>query len=444
MTAGDRQRQSDTDEATLMSLVLYPDAAADLADALRVVEPADFANVARGELWRIVGRFVANGERYDIATVHQAVHADHGTVAVRMILDLITRECINAPVTGWGPLAAERVAKAAKLRRVGELGQRLQQLADLGDLDAFEAIMDQAGKTWREIEDQSAGDGDAVRVTDFVDEYLGELAGGPMHDVIPTPWTEVNSIFNGGGLRPGGLYVFGARPGDGKTLAGGGLAWTAAESGYHTLVVSAEMTRNELMDRWMARSLREELSEFTSFAPSDRVLADAAQYGRWIKEQDIPLWVVDTAHITVATIAAHARTLQRRHGLQLIVVDYLQLLKATSGPNRQEQVAHMSHTLKQLAKELHVPVVVLAQLNRQGDGAPEAKHLRESGAIEQDADGIILLHRPVMTDTLPDGSTVTHDDGTVHFIIAKNRHGRTGTVELAWRAYRGDITDRAA
>jgi replicative DNA helicase len=444
MMAADRQQQLENDEATLMGLAMYPQLADDLADALRAVGPQDFTNPARELIWRVVGTYAANGETLDIGALHSALAAAASGPKLRMCHAIITRECVDMPVAGWAPLAAERVAKAARMRRIGALGQRLTQLADMGDADAFDDVLEQASRTWRDIENQATGDGDAVRVTDFVDEYLGELAGGPAFEVIPTPWAEVNAIFNGGGLRPGGLYVFGARPGDGKTLAGGSLAWTAAESGYNTLVVSAEMSRNELMDRWMARSLREELSEFTSFAPSDRVLTDAAQYGRWIKEQDIPLWVVDAPNITVAMIVSHARALARRHGLKLLVVDYLQLLKTTSGPNRQEQVAAMSHALKQLAKELHIPVVVLAQLNRQGDGAPEAKHLRESGAIEQDADGIILLFRPTSTDTMPDGSTITQHLGTVHFIVAKNRHGRTGTVELDWRAHRGDITDRAA
>jgi len=445
LSAADRQQQQENDEATLMGLALYPDAMPDLMDSLRLVKPEDFSSPARELIWRVVWQYATAGEPLDVGELHSALAAAASGPKLRMCMDIITRECVDHPVTGWAPLAAERVAKAAKLRRVGALGQRLQQLADHGDLDAFEALMEQAGNTWRDIEGSATPNSDAVQVVDFVDEYLGELAGGPMYETIPTPWTEVNSIFNGGGLRPGAMYVFGARPGDGKTLAGGGLAWDAAESGYETLVVSAEMGRNELLDRWMARGLREELTEFTSFAPSDRVLGAANVYGKWIKDNNLPLWVLDSPRITVADIEATARTIQRRNGLKLIVVDYLQLLKAVGGPNRQEQVAAMSAALKRLAKELHLPVVVLAQLNRSGaaqDAPPEAKHLRESGSIEQDADGIILLWRPTTTDELPGGGTITTDLGVVHFIVAKNRHGRTGTVELAWRAYRGDITDR--
>lgn len=444
LTAGDRQRQVERDEITLMSLT-FLGAVDDLSEALRLVKPQDFASTARELVWRIVGQYASNGETLDIGELHSAVGAAVSGAQLRHVLDVVTRECVTAPTDGWGPLAAERVAKAARMRRLGALGQRLTQLADIGDVDSYDVLMEQAAGTLREIESNGSTDGRAPSVSEFVDAYLGELAAGPVNDVIPTPWTEINAIFNGGGLRPGGMYVLGARPGVGKTLAGGGLAWTAAESGYSTLMVSAEMHRHELMDRWMARSLREELTEFTSFAPSERVLHDAVNYGKWIKDNDIPLRVMDQPNLTMSDIAAEARRIQRKHGLALIVIDYLQLLKATGGNNRQEQVAGMSAACKHLAKELNLPVVVLAQLNRGAadGGLPEVRHFRESGAIEQDADGIILLHLPVVIEENADGSKRETHLGIVQFIVAKNRHGRTGTVELDYRAHRGDITDRA-
>lgn len=442
LTPADRQEQLDNDEATLMSLA-FLSTGDELLEALRLVRPQDFGLPARELIWRVVGQYAINGDVLDIAALHSALAAAASGPALRRAMHVVTTECTNAPLAGWAPMAAERVANAARLRRVGALGQRLQQLADVGDVDAFEAVMQEATTTWREIEVATEPGSDAHRVTDFVDAYLGELAAGPVDDVIPTPWEEINQIFTAGGLRPGGFYVIGARPGVGKTLAGGGIAWTAAESGYGTLMVSAEMHRNELMDRWMARSLREELSEFTSFNPSDRVMSAAADYGKWIKDNDIPLWVMDKPDITMMDIARQARQLHRRHGLKLVVVDYLQLLKTGGGSNRQEQVAAISAGCKQLAKELRLPVVGLAQLNRgAATDIPQVSQFRETGAIEQDADGIILLHLPTVPEEHADGSVTQTHLGIVQFIVAKNRHGRTGTVELAYKAYQGDITDR--
>jgi replicative DNA helicase len=442
LSSTDRREQLDADEAVLMSLAFHGDSG-ELAEALRLVRPPDFVSPPRELIWRVIETYAANGSVLDVASLHSALSAAVTGVQLRRCMEVVTRECVSAPMTGWAPLAAQRVAKAARLRRVGAMGQRLAQLADMGDVDSFDDVMAQVAQTWREVEDHATAGNTAPRVTEFVDAYMGELAAGPVHDVIPTPWTEINAIFNGGGLRPGGMYVIGARPGVGKTLAGGGLAWTAAESGYGTLMVSAEMHRHELMDRWMARSLREELSEFTSFNPSDRVLQAATGYAQWVKDNDIPLWVLDQSSITMDAIMREARQLQRRHGLALIVIDYLQLLTAAGGRNRQEQVSQMSAACKRMAKELHVPVVVLAQLNRGAAGdVPAMSHFRETGAIEQDADGVILLHLPVVIEENPDGSKREIHQGIIQFIVAKNRHGRTGTVDLSYRAYQGDITDR--
>jgi replicative DNA helicase len=437
------QQQLDADEATLLGLAFYPTMIDDLMESLRLVRPADFTSSGRELVWRVVEAHATNNEPLDIAAMHSALGAAASGAKLRMCMDIVTRECLTPPAPGWAPLAAERVAKAAKLRRVGALGQRLQQLADVGDLDAFDTVMEHAEETWRAIQNDAVVVDDAPRVPDFVDAYLGELAGGPQYQVVPTPWAELNSIFTAGGLRPGGFYVFGARPGVGKTLAGGRVAWVAAESGYNTLVVSAEMHRFELMDRWMAASMREELSEFTSYAPSERVLAAAQAHATWVKQVDLPLWVLDSPNITMARIVAQARQLHRRHGLHLVVIDYLQLIKTAAGSNRQEQVALMSGICKQLAKELHLPVVALAQLNRGGADAPQLHHFRETGSIEQDADGVILLHLPTITEELPEGGTISYPSGTVQFIIAKNRHGRTGTIELDYKPHWGDIADRA-
>lgn len=444
LPAGERERQADADEATLMGLVLHPDLAPVLDDVLRLVKPEDFYSPPRAAIWRVAERYRMGGSVIEIGGVHEALGAMLGGVQLNRCFEIISRECVHAPVAEWAVTTAERVRDRARMRKVGQLGQRLQQLADLGQLDAFDDVMSQVTATWRQIEDvasASASD-DVVRIVDYVDEYLGELAGGPMLDLIPTPWTDVNALFSGGGLRPGGMYIFAARPGDGKTLAGGGIAQYAAESGYQTIMFSAEMTKREITDRWMARALRAELGDFTSFAPSEQSLLDAKAHGEWMRSVDLPLAISDTAGMSVPFIAAQARRWKRQHDLRLIVVDYVQLLKAGPGANRQEQVGDMSTALKQLAKELDIVVVVLAQLNRAGGDVPQLHHLRESGRLEQDADGVVLISRPTETIEEPDGRSFTSDLGVVKFDLAKNRHGRTGEVELSWRAHYGDITDR--
>lgn len=439
MITAEAQRIADRDEAILLGLIMFPELADVFDDVLRIVQPQDFLSPARELIWRVASGYRAAGEHLDIGELHSAVSAAQSGARLNHVLDIITRECVTPPIGEHALLAAQRVKAASRNRRLGALAQRLQQLAETGaDGGEYSARL---REVLNEIEDIDAGRrvDDVSMIADYAHEYLGDLTAGPPAEVIPTPWTEINSLFSGGGLRPGGFYLIGARPGDGKTLAGGAIAMTAAEQGYSGLFFSAEMTRRELMDRWMARALREELSEFTSFAPGDRVLAGAASHAEWIRANGLRLGVVDKANMSVPYIAATSRHHQRRVGLDFIVIDYIQLLATTGGRNREEAVGDMSTALKQLAKELSIPVIALAQLNRNGggDGQPRKEHLRETGRLEQDADGIILIHRPTVEI---DGER--RPDGTVEFIVDKNRHGRTGTVSLRWRAHWGDITDK--
>lgn len=439
MSAADRQEMLDRDEATLLGVIMFPELAGDFDDALRLVSMGDFLSTARGLIWHVATTFRRNGTPVDIGTLHTALAADRSGLNLRAVLDVVTRECTTPPVAGHAVLAARRVAEAARMRKLAQHGQRLAQLAELGSTGDVEHAT-KLRELLRDIEiaHDSGMPNLVVEVPDYGPEYLAGLTDGPPAEVIPTPWDSINQKFSGGGLRPGGFYLFGARPGDGKTLAGGAFAMHAAEQGYSGLFFSAEMTRREIMDRWVARALREELSEFTSFAPSERVLAGAAAHVEWMQSAGIRLGIVDTADISVPLIASTARTRKRTVGLDFIVVDYVQLLTSTGGRNRQEEVGEMSTSLKRLAKELEVPVVALAQLNRTGaDGVPRKEHFRETGKLEQDADGIVLLHRPTVE---VDGEQLP--TGDIDFIIAKNRHGTTGTVKLRWRAHWGDITDQ--
>lgn len=435
----DRQTITDQDEATLLGLIMFPELADTFDDALRLVSMGDFLSTARGLIWHIASIYRRNGSPLDVAALHSALAADGTGVSVRMAMDIVTRECTTPPIGQHALLAAERVAGSARMRRLSAQAQRLVQLTESGDFDD-PGRMGVIASVLREIENvHDSRSGNVVtEVTEYGPEYLAGLTDGPPAEVIPTPWAEVNRKFSGGGLRPGGFYLIGARPGDGKTLAGGAFAMSAAEQGYSGVFFSAEMTRREIMDRWVARALREELSEFTSFAPSERVLLAAASHVEWMQANSLRLGIVDSSDISVPLIASTARTRKRTIGLDFIVVDYVQLLTSAGGRNRQEEVGEMSAGLKRLAKELEIPVLALAQLNRTGaDGRPRKEHLRETGRLEQDADGIILLHRPMVD--LGGGEMVPN--GEIEFILDKNRHGTTGTVQLRWRAHWGDITD---
>jgi len=239
------------------------------------------------------------------------------------------------------------------------------------------------------------------------------------------------------------LIIVAARPSMGKTALAANIAEHAAmEEHRPVLFVSLEMSRYELAQRMMCSrgKIRGEKlrSGFLSGEDHKNLIEVSATLG------NSPIYIDDSPTRTVTEIAATARLLKRNQGgLGLIVVDYLQLIQPenTNDP-RQEQVAKMARRLKVVARELETPVLCLAQLNRQAemtrDNRPKLNHLRESGAIEQDADVVILIHREEYylsaqeREAMRSGTAASSCLGEADIIIAKQRNGPTGEVKLHW------------
>jgi replicative DNA helicase len=246
-----------------------------------------------------------------------------------------------------------------------------------------------------------------------------------------------------GGLHDGELIIIAARPSMGKTAFALNLAeYAATHLKVATLVCSLEMSAIELADRLLCSSARVDshrLRNGRATIEERKKLIEAAA----VLTQS-PLFLDDSPSRTVVEINAVARRLKRSHKLGMIVIDYLQLIEPdnTKDP-RQEQVARIARRLKGMARELNVPVVCLAQLNRQaeqsGDHVPRLSHLRESGAIEQDADVVMFVHREEYYLT-PEEREKERQDGNprallggAQIIISKQRNGPTGEVKLVWK-----------
>jgi replicative DNA helicase len=237
-----------------------------------------------------------------------------------------------------------------------------------------------------------------------------------------------------GGLHESELVILAARPSMGKTALASNIAeHIAVVQGLPTLFVSLEMSRLELAERMLCSFGRingHKLRNGFLPASDSRKLIDAS--GTMSKA---PLFIDDSPSRTMTEIAATARRLKRREGLSLVVIDYLQLIEPDNAKDpRQEQVAKIARRLKGLARELKVPVLCLAQLNRQAevsrDNRPRLSHLRESGAIEQDADVVMFVHRDEYYCTNEEDRAAVA--GEADIIVAKQRNGPTGDVKLTW------------
>lgn len=258
-------------------------------------------------------------------------------------------------------------------------------------------------------------------IPDILLDSVEHLSSKP--DFVPSQWGSLNEFL--GGFRPGALYIVGARPAVGKSVVAVNMAYQLAAEGavsFHSL----EMSKREIMNRLFASVCDVSMDHL-----ENRTLTDL-DWQRIAKGKDAlarPIAIADKSGQTLVDIRAFARQVGKKHKLGAVVVDYLQLMQDTErGRSRYESVTAISNGLKILARDLEVPVIALAQLNRavegRKDSAPSLSDLRDSGAIEQDADVVILLNRErAMTDG--------EDERTKMVLhIAKNRHGKTGHVAL--------------
>jgi replicative DNA helicase len=235
------------------------------------------------------------------------------------------------------------------------------------------------------------------------------------------------------GLQPSELVILAARPSMGKTALALNIAENVAVRNREPVAIfSLEMSKESLLLRLLASQSRVDAHKFrTGHMNRDdwsKITASLAELG------EAPIWIDDSASSTVLEMGAKARRLKRDRGLSLMIVDYLQLVVPTTNrrtSNRQEEVSGMSRALKGLAKELKVPILVLSQLTRapeREERKPQLADLRESGAIEQDADVVLFINRPNFYKTdLPDEERAKSE-----LIIAKQRNGPTGTLNFVF------------
>ncbi|WP_457677520.1 replicative DNA helicase [Thermovibrio sp.] len=247
---------------------------------------------------------------------------------------------------------------------------------------------------------------------------------------LPTGFYEIDKMTSG--LQPSDLIIIAARPSMGKTAFSLSIAYNVGlKEGKTVAFFSLEMSKEQLITRLIAQDSKIPLHKIRDgyLRPDElkRVVESADMIGQ------ASIYIDDTPGISILEMRAKARRLKSEKGLDLIIVDYLQLMRGIRRTeSRQQEVSEISRSLKALAKELNVPVIALSQLSRQvehrADKRPQLSDLRESGSIEQDADIVMFIHRPEVYKKNPE----PEEEGIAEIIIAKQRNGPTGTVKLAF------------
>ncbi|HUP24673.1 MAG TPA: replicative DNA helicase [Thermoanaerobaculia bacterium] len=283
--------------------------------------------------------------------------------------------------------------------------QKIFQLGEEAVARGFLTIQDALGRALEELELRSEG----------------ELPG------VDTPYQDLNRMSYG--FHPGHLIVIAGRPGMGKTSFALNVAqWVAIRQRIGVAVFSLEMSQHELAMRVLSSEAMIDFARLRRGNLSDREWSTIMDVRGRIGEA--PLYLDDAANPTLLEISSKVRRLQNEKGVGLVIIDYLQLMSSGARyENRTLEISAITRGLKQLAKELQVPVIALSQLSRQperrgADHRPQLADLRESGSIEQDADLVAFVYRDVVYH--PDDA----DENEAELILAKNRHGETGVVRL--------------
>jgi replicative DNA helicase len=407
----------------------------------------DFVRPVHQQLYDMIAGLYGEGIDPGFLPVQQAAMRAR-TLHVVDYLTRLLADDIGLHVTDAGSFEyhVAQVQAAGFRRRLADAGASLHAATSLDDAE-------QLRERAREILD-AVPERDAAEGITWADLHLRELERAESPSAVatvPVPFKDLAGLLDGG-LRAGEVVVVAARPAIGKTVIGVELARHAALKGVRTVMVSLEMTEAEIGARLIASTARVLLSHTKKMAEVEDALSGddwqrIAKASDKIAEQGQNLVIVEPK--TAFTVPALDRrlTVMARKGQPagFVVIDYLQLMETigtSRAENRQVEVSQMSRAIKLLAKKHGIPVAVLAQLNRgpeqRADHKPMPSDLRESGAIEQDASLVILLHREDAYDKESPRA------GEMDLIVAKNRNGATGTVTVAFQGHYATAADMAA
>jgi replicative DNA helicase len=420
----------EAERAVLGSVLLKPDVC---DDVVLIVRPEDFYDEGHQKLFAQMLKLHEEGRRVDLTLLVDRLKTagELETIGGYAALAEIGN---SVPTAANAQYYAGIVREKSTFRSLINVGTQIVHDA-YDQTDESDQLLAQAEqKIFAILENRGLGQQADLQdiLRDVMDRIDARMRGEHASSGIETGLTDYDSLT--GGLHESELIILAARPSMGKTAIALNIAeHVAARMNGGVLFVSLEMSKLELGDRLLcsyARINGQRLRNGTISNDERRKLVESAA-----ELSQAPLFVDDTPSRTVTEIAAVARRLKRKCELRLIVIDYLQLIEPDNSKDpRQEQVARIARRLKHLARDLHVPVMCLAQLNRQAetsrDNKPRLSHLRESGAIEQDADVVAFVHREEYYCTSEEEKARVA--GEAELIIAKQRNGPIGDVKLTF------------
>jgi replicative DNA helicase len=414
-------------EMAVLGSMLIEDTA--IADALEVVEPACFYNNANRKIFESILKLYGANKAVDMVTLTEELKRTSDLDAVGGVT-YITNLTAVVPTAANIKHYAEIVKEKSILRNLISTATHIitESYDSEGDVDK---ILDRAERSIFEISNKKV-DSNFAHVREIIKdsiETIDRLYQKKAHVTgIATGFSDFDSLT--AGLHPSDLIIFAGRPSMGKSAFMTSIAEHVGVNGNTPLVLfSLEMSKEQLVQRMLCSNARVNAHNvrtgFLSQSDWPRLTNAAGRLS------EAPIFIDDSPGLSVLELRAKARRLKSQHDIQLIIVDYLQLMQGLPGSeNRQQEISEISRSLKALARELRVPLIAISQLSRavetRQDHRPQLSDLRESGAIEQDADVVGLLLREEYYNPTEENK------GTGEMIIAKQRNGPVGSVKLAF------------
>lgn len=388
----------------------------------------DFYSERHRILYRTMLSLQESGTQLDLRTVQASLEQQNRLDSIGGVTYLASLD-LDLPDLSRLDAYIEIVKERSVRRRLIEACGLITRNCLDGGLQAQEAL-GRAEQTILGLGEEAIQRG-FVQLSQIFHDTLADLEERPSKGFlgVPTGYVDLDEMTRG--LNPGNLIVIAGRPGMGKTSLALNIAeHVAIHEGQSVGLFSLEMSQEELALRILSSEVD------VPFGPLRSGHLSQKQWGRVLQAikavSKAPLFIDDSANPTLLELASKSRRLKAEQGLELLIVDYLQLMQAGGRyESRTLEIAAITRGLKQLAKELRIPVIALSQLSRQperrsGDHRPQLADLRESGSIEQDADVVIFIYRDEMYD--PE----TTDRGIAELLIAKHRNGQTGTIKLVF------------
>lgn len=425
---------NEAEQTTLGAILLDPDRMTDVA---AILQPEDFYDPTLRAIYATICKLYEERTPIDFVTVANRLK-DHPKLTAIGGSAFLARLAEELPTAAHARYYAEIVKEKSVRRHLAKLGSNITHLATTDDRTSTE-LVEAAEQHLLKLSHQTTPT-DASELSAICSERYEHYSEAFESDDpaafagIATGFAALDALL--GGLRPGHLMILAARPSMGKTALALNIARNIVTQQARPVgVFSLEMSKEEIVDRLVASDLGVETQSL------NRGTLDDQQFDQLGPVMDrlsgMPIFIDDDPDTTLASLRSRARRLQVHAGLDLLIIDYLQLIDVTdrgAGENQTQRISYISKNLKHLARELQCPVIVLSQLNRECEKRnppiPGLADLRDSGSIEQDADSVLMLYREGYYDEDCERPTITD------VFVRKQRQGPVGRVELDFDARR--------